>query len=310
MESRNLVSMVLTITVSLICIGAVLVPVLTDATTTEKTFTNDGYFRMTKYAADDTETVNVSWTYADRNVITVNDEDINISGPINSGVSALILSDFGVLRAGLGSNGSVSNVGYMTTDTAVYAEVGNSASISAEFASGAYSMVITSRGTSTTYTGTYSEIYVPDSNGEYIMKISNESAYILNNSDIVAYGVTNVSTGSSNVAVGFSIEGTIDNLDVNIWRGSGVTYTDPVVDCETVSGYNDLYLIDKITFTATYSETSTDTDVTYSYFLVPYQVTAELASHMSSAEIALIMTIPLMMILAVLFIGVRAVNRD
>lgn len=315
----KLVGYVVTLTLSIILIATVMVPVISDATTTTETFTNDGYFRMTHYDVDDTDSVVVEWTYDNNTVITVDGVEYDLTGPASSGVSAVIISDTAVLRASVAANYNIGNVGYLTDDTSIYAEVGNSGSISITFSAGSYSGSIVRNGSSTAVSGTYSDLYVPDSEGEYIMKAADASAYVLSDSPILAYGVTVVNTNLSTTAKGIGISGDIDDLEVTVWRGaSGFTYTDPVANYSAVSGYVDLYALDDITFTGTVTETvddetvTTDTAITYSYFLVPYQVTAELSQHLSDTEITLLSIIPLFLIAAVLcavtYVVIR--NRD
>ena len=126
------------------------------------------------------------------------------------------------------------------------------------------------------------------------------------NDDSFFMGV-GITSGSSSIGiVGLNVSGSIeDDVTINAWRGTGLTFTNVVIVEEPVSSHINLYSLDKITFTAT-NENDDSLDITYSYFIVPYEVTAEKAQHLSDPMNAILNVIPIIIIVAVL-LGVVAI---
>lgn len=149
--------------------------------------------------------------------------------------------------------------------------------------------------------------FILSDTGDYVLKSPTQKAYMNSDSPIVAMGVTTM-TGNINAAL--SIVGTMGDIDITTTYPANVNFTfeNVVVDSTAVSGYNDLYTLQKITFVA--NDGTNTTDCTYSYFIVPAEVTAELADHLSAGEIAMIAVIPVLMIASLLIFAVRFVTRD
>lgn len=308
-SSSKLTQAVVGIIVAVMILGIVLVPVLSQATETEKTFTNTGYYRMTEITAETDGEWAYTWTDSEPNIIYVNDEAYNMDVPSGLSYSIIGASDGWVSRYintanpyiqtmysnGVGSGG----VGLKSFECTISGGT-------AEFS------LILSDDSTATKTIAYTTCYVLDKNGSWMMKNKDESAYMLKDSEYFAIGVT-ASTGFPlNV---FKIEGTIDDgaTVTNTIHGSGAqtfTASNVVVVSSEVSGYNDLYSLDRITFTAT---NGTDTiNATYSYFLVPYEVTAELSDHPTPMMITLINVIPVFVVLAIILgvCGLFYYNRN
>ena len=68
METKGIITVAVTVTVAVIVLAGILMPVLTDATKTEETFTNKGYYRMSHY--DSTTDHTFAWDYQTPNVVT------------------------------------------------------------------------------------------------------------------------------------------------------------------------------------------------------------------------------------------------
>ena len=158
-----------------------------------------------------------------------------------------------------------------------------------------------------------------DNSGEFtvVMKKANTQAYVLNDSVIRFMGVS-VAAGPNGIAL-YGIGSLDDGMTLStIYTNttvSDVTYSDPVPTDTAVNGFNDLYSLDKYTFTISYSDNGTPKtfDATYSYFLVPAEVTAERTQHLDEAEIALVNALPILIIIGLVLTGVGAIfirNRD
>lgn len=281
-----------TVSVALVAVmvGAVmfgaLFPIFDDVTATEDTFKNDGYYRMSKLTSSDADTVTIEWDYTTPNQVTVNNEDITL----NANVTVSVISDTNFVFRALYTGGAFIAVQF-------YGATGGAFSATVQDAQNM--TVVCSAGTATATVGensktaSYDVIYYPDNDGAYIMKNKDESAYMLKDSEFFGCGTT--TTVSSN-SLGVVVDGTIeDGATVTVWRdlaNGTVIDTDSVVVHSTLNNdYVGLYELDKITFDASYN--SEDYAITYSYFVVPYEVTAERSVHVTDSMGAIMDLIPL-----------------
>lgn len=307
MESKNLVSMVLAVTVSLICIASVMMPVLSDATTTEKTFTNDGYFRMSEYDDSDYKVV---WDHTAPSQVTINDTEVVSFEGMDSyqAVTYVATDEFAIRFLNDPSNPRVQIYGTSTWGF-TSASVSSATDITMTVSEGSTTISTTADPVVSITSTTPSVMYVVDAAGDFVMKDKNSSAYVLNDSNIVLCGITQ----GTNLEAGVYAAGdVIDGLTYQLFRPSSqsetAVFSDEVITSSAVSGYIGLQQLDKINFALTLSNQSLSPE--YTYFIVPYQVTAELSDHLNAGEISLIMVIPLIVIVSLLAIVVRAINRD
>lgn len=296
MDQKNLVGTVITITVAIICVATVMVPIFDGITETEETLTNDGLWRMKEIEYGDvwTKGYGAAWDYGD-DAITIESSSSNI-----------LLGDKWCIRA----NGQVrsdsttnvsTNLGYAT------------ATASEEF------VVVDKTDTSWTRNLDYPG-YGASLDGDYVMTAYGGGCYLLGDSVIYGSGVSDV----DEVSVFVHIEATVDDgATIAVSSISGTTISDVVISNAAVNytedpDHVDVYKVDSVTFNVSFSTTENDETVehtgvvTFSSYVVPYQITAELSEHMTSAEIALIYVLPVLMICAVLMIavGMAAIRRD
>ena len=284
MENK-FIALVVGLTVGVIMLSGFLWPVVADATTTEKTFTNAGYFTMDKYTLD--EDITVSWDHSNPDVVTVGDETVNITAPIGKWVS-IVVGDNWYFRY-IHTNADVREVQMSYGGVAtITASTSNEKDLTLECSEGTATGTVYAAGVAETpKTASYTELYVISKNGEfYIMKDSDAASTMLKDSKFIGVGQTFLSGGASIIKVEGSIE---DGATVTI-VGSTVTAT---VDTDTISvnatpktGYIDCYDLSSITFDITTSGGTTH--ATYNYFIVPAEVTAEKAEHLDTMQIAMI----------------------
>ena len=318
MESKNLLTLAITLTVGIILAGSLLMPVISDATETEHTFTNDGYFRMTH--VDDTTDHTITWTYEKPNTITVDGTDVLIDYHVSNGQVTVIADTNWIVRLYNDGAGEVSAVAMVaSTGGTASAQVIDSSTATISLTSGEMSATFGNA----TRTGTYTDAWIPSNDGEFTMKKADKVAYINENSEIVGYGLSRVKTASGAASgspgAGISLIGNIaDGITANVWRGPEVTLSDAQINAQMDATYLDIYKLDSITATAHYSETVdgetvvTDSTVTYNYLLVPYQVTSELTQHLNPGEIAILNALPVLIIVAlvVMATGALYLKRD
>ena len=155
----------------------------------------------------------------------------------------------------------------------------------------------------TTKTSTVSDGFYIDPDGDYILKYSSSPAYIKeNDSVIVLSGQTdNIALyGSGTVDSGLSF----DNVFV---ESNTVSYGEVSFNYTDVNGYIDLISLSSCVFDRTLTnsdnETSTST-LTYSYFVVPYEVTAERSVHPDESMGVILDIIPLVIGVGLLLLTV------
>lgn len=306
MESKNLIGMVMTLVVGIICVGALLVPVLTAATATEETLQNDGYFRMNKITADSEETYTIDFVKA-TNTLTLNGEVFDTS-ELSSGVSySIVALDNGLCRFqnGLRIQSWLEGVDGSTG----YASVRSTIELSNGTITHTYYSVDVDTITATK-TSTYTTAYVIDPTGDYVMKYSDSPAKVFDDTEVYAIGITNLNNSEDSTVLSV-LKMTGDASEVTfsaIVGGTTATFDDIVIDKTADNDYVGVYDLNKVTATATYD--NTETAITYSYFIVPYEITAELSDHLSTGEIAIIMAIPIVVIMAIVMIPAAFIQRD
>ena len=305
-NENTLIAKIVGLVIALVVVGMVLVPFVTDATTTEATLINNGYMRMAHY--DTTEEVTLEWDPATPTIFTVNGEDVPIAldSSLNN-LSVTILGDTNwVVRLDFKSNGDVNRLSYIPANgSAVNATVADNQSVSITMSDGSMSGTMGADSIS----NTYSDIYAPALDGEYVMKKSNESAYIHADSFIFAYGLTFIDAATLGIEISGDYE---DGITSSVWRGANnFEISDLTINATPNSKYVGTYDLQNITLNATKLDTSVVTAVTYSYFLVPYEVTSELSQHASNIEITLYQMIPILVVLGlvVAIVGMFAYNK-
>lgn len=291
MDVKNFVGLLVFGVIGVIVLSA-FVPIISETTSATKTFENDGYYRMTN---TDEETV-ITWTPSvEQFVIQVNGVDVSLENLKNYGAYrnySIAFADDVIVRYYYETANS-QNIQIWTSD--YHVGMGSNS---------IYTMTVTINSSGLTFT-TSEPDYVPtsvahsgdyfiiDANGEFVMKFSDKTAYILKDTTIFyAGGISGVATS---IFSSIYIEGTVLDYEVTPLRNY-VTISNKDSTFTEVSGYIDLVELDKLTFDTTYSPpggTETERNQTYSYFLVPYEVTAEKSVHPDDALSSVIDLLPL-----------------
>lgn len=299
METKNMVGTIVTLAVVVVCVAAIMMPVLNDATTTEKTFTNEGVYYYGIFGTTDTYTFEFD---ASDGSITVNDTEIDTLSGVTSGTTySLLATDDTILRYGYNSSNQEY---YLQTVGATNASTADT--IVATISEGALSVTYTTDGTDTVKTISFTELYaiVPTEDAA-VLKQSSSEVYIKGDSELFASGLTTV-TAWTNM---FHFEGTYDD-GITISSGNtAATFDNIEWNIEEVDGYEDLYKLTSIEFDITISDTTKH--ATYSYFAVPTEVTAEKTVHFSDGENTLLNAIPVLVIVALVIgaVGIAITSR-
>lgn len=306
----NVLTLIITLVVGVILTGALLVPVLNDTTTTEKTFTNSGTFRMTELTEEDE--VSITWAYNEPYKFNVGEQVITLpndqttGNPINP--YTLIVSDAWGLRVGVGASDAVSINLYAAGEASSLvwsASTADSDAVTISLSNG--TATFTKEG-SQAVTKTYENVFIPDIDGQYVLKNPTESVYLKSDSPIYSTGRYSLTFGATGYALNLHVEGNInDGAEASVIAPTGFTVSNVAIDKSDVAGYIDLYSFNKVTFDITQDNTDITKGLNYTQVIVPYEVTAELSNHLSNAEISLIKTIPVMVIIALVITAVGAI---
>lgn len=294
---NKFIGLMVGLTVGVLMVSGFLWPIVSDATATETTFTNEGYFRLAEIDATGSHEIN--WTYEKPNVVTVDGQDVTINYAVPNGQITVIADSNWIARMFLDGTGTVSSFAVVgASGGTAGASVADSATASIELNEGAMTATIGS----TSRNGTYTQAWIPSNTGAFVMKAPDEIAKINGDSKIVAYGLTRVRTASGAISgppgFGISMIGTYnDGVETAIWRGTEMTLSNPIIHATRNNAYEDIFELDKVTATGTYSEVvdeqtvTTESEIVYNQIIVPYQVTSEKSWHLDTTQIALVAAI-------------------
>lgn len=317
MEPKRMIELTVGIVVGLVVFTAILMPVVNNATTTETKFANTGYY--TYDAVTEDTNVIIEFDPAKQDKLTINNTEITMP-QVSSGSPTqwtLCGSENFTVRyvktSGgtgpytlqcYGSNGYIAGDPSATT-TVVSLEISNTTMKfnRNDSTSRSYDM------------GTHGFVINPDGDGTLMLKYPSQNAYVKGDSDIYLCGTTFVTGSGTNDYVGVFGYGTLDDgLTMSSFYGNTspntVTFGDVTANYTEVGGYIDLYELESFTFPLT--QNSATVTATYSYFVVPTEVTAEKAVHADSQTIAMLNVIPILIIAGLIIgiVGVAITRRE
>lgn len=307
--NNKLIPLCITLVVGIILAGSVLMPVLNDATKTEETLENTGYYFMDKISSSDADTYTIKWDATTPGILTVNGDDIKVGDwGVTYGMTLTVFAtETDMFRVGPASGVQTLSWIQLRGSTINYAQANSS--FDATIENGTATVYIDDDTTAKTLT--YTDAYLISADeADYVMKKANEPAYMLPDSPIYSLGYSVIPNGSGNTNLVLSVIGNVEDVDIDVVRSSSsgtVTFSDVEIVTTPVAEYVNVVKFDKITFVA--SEGGVDTDMVYSYVIVPHTITAELSEHLTPGQIALMGAIPIMVIIALLMVAVGVVAR-
>lgn len=295
MDIKNMAGLVVGVVVGVVLLSALLFPIVGEATATTTTFKNDGYYHLTKYEA--TDSVTLEWDAATPDVFTVNGEEVTYHNDSGLAVSIGLGQRFAVRLPVNNTAINFYGAGTYINTNATYT------TFTLTYTGGT---VTATNGDATKEIASVSEIFVISADGDYVMKKSDAHAYLNSGSEVVADSEIYASGQTYNGAnyIFWHLEGTINDMDYPDTFDNNLTITNEAIHGEYSTKYNDLYVLDNLTFTATASN-AVVYNVTASYFVVPAEVTAEKTVHMNDVENTLVGIIPVLIVMG-LILGVLA----
>ena len=298
MENKLITGMVAAAVV-VILIAGILIPALGNATDTHDTFTNEGLYRMEKI--NSSSDFVLKWEYSSPNQLTLNDEVV----PLQAGTMAMtVLYIEDVMLRIENTFTSITLFGAkdpLPASSIMTASVNDTTDLT----------VTASSGTITFTNGTDTESYtmtdgmVASLDGDYVMKASSYEAYMNGDSEFYVAGYTYRALGVAYTNFVGIFQGTIDDGVSAIAYTPGTYVTsDPELTYSPVDNYSNFYKFTGFKIGLTNGE-DTGT-LTYTQLIVPLEVNAEKAQHLTDSQIMILDVIPLLLIVAVL-LGVVAV---
>jgi len=291
MEKMNALTLIITLVVGVILTGALLGPVINDATTTEHKIINTGAYNLTDN--DDNYTI----TYDPTGKFIIGDKEIPFNTLPNDAITIASAKDM-LLRFQNWAAQSYKVWLFIDGEAArVIASNTNTSPVDIVFDNGSFS--VNAATISASYTSDESvRIFNPD--GKYTMTIYDQPATVLKDTTvIVGNGTTAVNAWTNR----FYIEGTAEDIDIT--PSSGITVSNVAVNTTEISQYKDAVKLNSITFTAT--DGTNTVDATYNRVIVPIEIDAELSQHLTPGQISLVGAIPVMVIVALLMTAVGAI---
>lgn len=289
--------------IGIIVLGSVLMPILDDATDTHDTFTNTGLYHMEKI--DESRDFVLKWEYASPNQVTLDGETIALS---QGGYPLTILfTEDIMLRVTYGASCDALGA---TDDLGATTLVGGSVAGSVDLT------VTASSGTLTLTNGTDTKTYdtsagmIISSDGPYVMKNYNTTAYMDGDTEFYVAGYTYRALGVAYTNFVGIFSGTINGgIDPISYVPSTYTISDPTFTYTAESDkYTDFY--DFSGFSIGLTDGTNSGTVTYTQLIVPVEVDAELSQHLTPGQNELLGVIPVMIIVAVLLGVVALVLRS
>lgn len=299
MDVKNFVGLLVFGLVGVLVLSA-FIPIITETTSATDTLENDGYFHMEKYGTD--TDITIVWDPSDAKKITVNGVTYSPNTPVNQFVNVAIGDDWYFRYADGGANTYV-QVSYDGLNQVVGSNSDNQ-TVTVTCSNG--SATITKG--ATTQTMDYTELYVISGDeGKYVMKNATESVYMAANTEFTALGTTAIGEGRAVL----KIVGDVGNgatVEVIASNPVGATISDIEVNATALTDYRG-YSLTTVTFTITADEV--DYPATYSYFIVPSEVTLERSFHMDSTLATVINLLPFIAGIGLLlfFVGEFLINR-
>lgn len=302
------VSTIITITVVIVCVAAILVPVVNDAQVNagdETTLTNDSSVVLREVESGDV--LKCTSTYADSavtNVWTLNDETVTNTTGSSVTWNAGIISDGYYLQLLSGNSANMAVAYSMADSTATAAYLAgatstyNSRTLTITFGDSSISRAYYDGSTTSTSSYDYTWAYTvcPYDDGEYCCAVSGGTGIVDSASDVLLCGAY-----------------TSGELDTMYYYKDGTSYvsnTDytmtPSITTELHSGTTDIY--DATVSVSMTDGTDTESFTPYRIF-VPYEVTGHATS---GGYYSLLGAIPVMVIVGLLVttIGMMAIRRD
>lgn len=298
MESKNLLTLTITLVVGIILAGSLLMPVLNAYDEPTRTYINEGV----PYALIDSEDTTEHIIIIKADGVTCDGETIDASAYL-TGDYTLVFGEHSIIRYSPG-NGRVVFGGSNGPDTSSIFTDLRTANSEETLTVTIVGDELTTLNGETTRTVTDNWAYISSTEGAYRYCVN---PCVTATDRVIGGGVTYSPFSSATV---ICFDGTIEEITAKIARANPAATLDEVrVSTSPVSG--NLVKIDAIYFDCTQSDTNKT--ATYTYFLAPEKITYNNPDYLGAGNSALLGAIPILIIIGLVMLGVGAIavrNRD
>lgn len=283
--------------VAITVVAVIMVPTLDETSAESVKVTNEGVFYLEKYGTDAEFTA--VWDHTDPNNITIDGETVAIP---SSGETYTMLLGADGIQVTISSNGVRAE-----DSTGLLVQTNTTKDMSIVAHEGSFTFTVETTIVNKEIT---EEFYFIASDGPYVLKSANQTAYI-RGSDTVYY-ISTVAPSPLGTAV--EVIGTVDDGFTVTGLKYTVTSSNHVVNATAADGYVDMYEFTGVTFDGyyTYQDTQYGNGThTMSQFVVPTEIVVQEAGVLNDYR-SMIMIIPLIIIAAIVIssIGLVATRRD
>lgn len=301
MDANNYIKMAVAFIVMALVAVSVVLPIMNAGAQTEKTFDNtaDSIAYFDKVGADDS--ITFVWDYTNPTQATINGAQVDLPDPTDYyyGISILASEGFSIRYYVSGSDYILQSLGGGQAS----GYYGNASIVSTSNLNLTITSTTITNNTSNKAFTTTGNTYVISDSGDYVMKNPDAAAYVLDDSETLAIGLTVIS--GSFVIMGWDSDVGADVEPVVYYPPTGYTISGLEITSAEVNGYDNLSIFSKVDYVVTLdSDTTVNRAVTYSYFIVPASVTAEITNHPAGVELTIIQMLPVLFLVGVLLFTV------
>lgn len=306
MEWNKLITPIVGITVSIICLATILMPVIDDTATISHKYVNNtdesiALFNKVKPA----DSIIFEWDYTKPTEAVINGTTVNLPDPTDYlyGLSLITTQGLALRYYKSGIDYVVQSIGGgQPAGYYALASVASSSNLRISIEDGTFTNLTDNR-----MYGLTGNTYYVYNTGDYVLKSSDQTVYLLGDSNTIATGLSVIS--GDWVIMGWDSNRGIDIDPVVYYPTDGYTISDVNIVASNVDGYVNLSSITSLSYIVTDSENN-QTTVTYSYFIVPASVDAELSEHLPTGAANVLHAIPVMVVLVILMAAASMIMRN
>ena len=304
---NRITGLVIALVVGGLLVGGLLIPTVQGMTATEKTFENEGVFNASSLNANSEHTL--SFDHTAPNVLVVDGKSIDMSDtPTTYSSVTVAFSDDWFARYVLDTGVILYKCGTSSASAIKGATASSEVSLNLTISNGTATFTYSDEAVFT-YNVEGAGLIISPTPGEYVIKSSNDRAYVNANSLVYGVGRTDRALGTGNTSFNAMVEASVDNGVVPLYYSPQYTWNDNrTVSTTEVAAYVDLYQLSGFTFNLVDSN-DVEHAITYNQIFVPSHITAEKAKPMDATQIAMFGVISILGIVALVVVAANGIRN-
>lgn len=283
---NKFIGLMVGLTVGVLMVSGFLWPIVADATATESTFENEGLFNAV--SLDSASSHTVSFDYTAPNKLIVDSVEVDMSGiesPYSS--ATVVFSDDWFVRFVPDTGVILYKCGTSSASAIKGATASSQISFNLAISEGTATFTYSDE-TTYTYNVDGAGLIISPNKGDYVLKASNDTAFVSDTSIVYGVGRTDRALGTGGTSFNAMVKASVNDGVEAIAYSPQYTWNDNrTVNTEEVAGYEDLYSITSFSFNLV-DTNEEEHPITYNQIFVPAEVTAEKSWHLDTMQIAMI----------------------